>query len=235
MSILTDARSASGWEFLLPWRTVTIPRPDTFLDSDSVQRLAMIRSATGSFFLCLLACASWADEPKRVRIVLCGDSTVASGSGWGDAFVKLLPAQVECLNVARSGRSSKSYLNEGHWAKALVQKPAIVLIQFGHNDQPGKGPERETDPATTFRDNLRRYIAEAREIGATPILVTPLSRRIFGDDGKITSTLTPYANAAIAVAAEQKAPLVDLHARSIEQLNQLGPTGAAAFNPPTKD
>ena len=195
----------------------------------------MIRNLVTTAAILLLAGATTADEPARVRIVLCGDSTVASGSGWGDAFAKLLAPSAEGLNLARSGRSSKSYRDEGHWTKALAQKPAIVLIQFGHNDQPGKGPERETDPATTFRDNLRRYIAEAREIGASPILVTPLSRRIFGDDGKITSTLTPYAEAAIAVAAEQKVPLVDLHARSIEQLNELGTAGAAAFNPSTKD
>ena len=195
----------------------------------------MIRNVVVSFAIWLVACPASGDEPSRVRIVLCGDSTVASGSGWGDAFGELLAPSAECLNAARSGRSSKSYRDEGHWTKALAQKPAFVLIQFGHNDQPGKGPERQTDPATTFRDNLRRYIGEARESGATPILVTPLSRRIFGEDGKIKSTLTPYAEAAIAVAAEQKVPLVDLHTRSIEQLNQLGPAGSAEFNPTTKD
>jgi lysophospholipase L1-like esterase len=195
----------------------------------------MIRNLWIAAAILLLAGPAAGDEPVRLRVVLCGDSTVATNSGWGDAFGKLLAPSAECLNSARSGRSSKSYRDEGHWTKALAQKPAFVLIQFGHNDQPGKGPERETDPATTFRDNLRRYIAEARESGAAPILVTPLSRRIFGDDGKIKSTLTPYAEAAIAVAAEQKVPLVDLHARSIEQLNQLGPAGSTEFNPTTKD
>ena len=194
----------------------------------------MIRNIVTTAIL-LVAIHVAAEEPAKVRVVLVGDSTVASGSGWGDAFAKLLAPTAECLNLARSGRSSKSYRDEGQWTKAIAQKPAIVLIQFGHNDQPGKGPERETDPATSFRDNLRRYIAEAREIGAAPILITPLARRIFGDDGKIKSTLTPYAEAAIAVAAEDKVPLVDLHARSAEQLNQLGASGAAAYNPPTKD
>lgn len=174
--------------------------------------------------------------PSFGRIVLVGDSTVASQSGWGDAFGKLLALGVECPNMGRSGRSSKSYRKEGHWQKVLDTKPSWVLIQFGHNDQPGKGPERETDAKTTFRENLARYVAEARASGAKPVLVTSLTRRNFNAQGKIRSdVLNDYAEATRAVAAEQKVPLLDLNARSIEQMNQLGPEAAAAFDPQTKD
>ena len=192
------------------------------------------------------------DAPKTAQIVLVGDSTVASGSGWGDAFSKLLAPGVECLNMARGGRSSKSFRKEGFWQKALDAKPAWVLIQFGHNDQPGKGPERETDAKTTFRENLVRYIADARAIGAKPVLVTSLTRRNFNAQGKIDPArlessmdsqaggikpdfLNDYVEAAKAVATEQKVPLIDLNARSIEQMNQLGPKAAAAFDAKTKD
>lgn len=186
-----------------------------------------------------------------VKIVLVGDSTVASNSGWGDAFAKLLIPGVECQNLGRGGRSSKSYRAEGHWQKALDAKPDWVLIQFGHNDMPGKGPERETDAKTTFRENLRRYLAEARAIGAKPVLVTSLTRRNFNAQGKIDpaalvssldakagrqlpDSLTDYVEAAKAVASEQKVPLIDLNARSIEQMNQLGPDAAVAFNAPSQ-
>ncbi len=192
------------------------------------------------------------EAPSAKRIMLIGDSTVASKSGWGDAFAKLLKPGVECSNLALGGRSSKSYRDEGHWQKALDAKPDWVLIQFGHNDMPGKGPERETDAKTTFRENLVRYIAEARAIGAKPVLVTSLTRRNFNAHGKIDpanlvssmdaqagtqlkDVLTDYVEAAKAVAADQKVPLIDLNARSIEQMNQLGPQAAVPFNATSKD
>ncbi|MBI3878004.1 MAG: rhamnogalacturonan acetylesterase, partial [Verrucomicrobia bacterium] len=174
--------------------------------------------------------------PVAERVILVGDSTVASQSGWGDAFAKRLAPGVECQNLGRGGRSSKSYRAEGHWKKVLEAKPGWVLIQFGHNDQPGKGPERETDAKTTFRENLARYVSEARASGAKPVLVTSLTRRTFNAQGKIQpDLLADYAEAARAVAAEQKVPLLDLNARSIEQMNQLGPEAAVAFDPKAKD
>ncbi len=174
-------------------------------------------------------------KPARVRIVLVGDSTVSDGSGWGPAFAKLLGPDNECLNLARSGRSSKSFINEGHWKKALEQKPDYVLIQFGHNDMPGKGPERETDPKTTYREWMARYVDEARSAGARPVLVTSMTRRVFTKEGKIKSDLGPYVEAVKELAKEKKVPLVDLHARAIELLNRLGPEASAAFNPPSKE
>jgi pectinesterase len=173
--------------------------------------------------------------PATERIVLVGDSTVASQSGWGDAFATLLTPSVECQNMGRGGRSSKSYRAEGHWKHVLAAKATWVLIQFGHNDQPGKGPERETDAKTTFRENLARYVSEARTAGAKPVLVTSLTRRTFNEQGKIQpDLLADYAEATRAVAAEQKVPLLDLNARSIEQMNQLGPEAAKPFDPKTK-
>lgn len=179
------------------------------------------------------ATSSAADEskPAKVRIVLVGDSTVTDNAGWGKAFGELLNADAECINRARGGASSKSFYDKGNWKQALEQMPNYVLIQFGHNDQPGKGPDRETDPRTTYREYLARYVDEARAAGATPILVTSLTRRTFGPDGKIRSTLGPYVEAAKALAAEKKVPAVDLHARSIELVERLGAEKAKAFGP----
>ena len=205
--------------------------------------------------LALLGCTAFAaDETKpapRATVVLVGDSTIATKSGWGDSFGRLFAPDVRCENMGRGGRSSKSYRDEGHWKKALEAKPDWVLIQFGHNDQPGKGPALETDAKTTFRENLARYIAEARAAGAKLVLVTSLTRRNFNPEGKIdpqhlapvTDTqggrkpdfLNDYVEAARIVAAEQRVPLLDLNARSIEQLNQLGQEAAVAFDAKTKD
>ena len=170
----------------------------------------------------------------KTRVALAGDSTVTDKAGWGAAFAKLLGPDAECLNFAGGGQSSKSFRDTGNWKKVIDSKPAFVLIQFGHNDMPGKGPKRETDPETTYRQNLIRFIEEARAIGAKPILVTSLARRTF-DNGKIRGELKPWADAARKVATEQQVPCVDLFVRSVDLHNQLGPTASDVFNPPGKD
>jgi pectinesterase len=184
-------------------------------------------------FLSLLPLArtARADEPKKIRIVLVGDSTVEDKSGWGPGFKKMLTADADCFNWARGGRSSKSFINEGWWKKALADKPDWVLIQFGHNDQPGKGPERETDPKTTYPQWMSRYVDEARAAGAKPVLFTSLTRRHFDKDGKIVSDLTDYVEAVKKLAAEKGVPLVDLNAASIAQLNAMGKEAAEVFDP----
>jgi pectin methylesterase-like acyl-CoA thioesterase/acetyl esterase/lipase len=168
---------------------------------------------------------------KKVRLVLVGDSTVTDQKGWGRGFKQLLTDDTECVNVAVSGRSSKSYRDENLWAPALALRGDYYLIQFGHNDQPGKSPDRETDPATTYAANMARYVDEVRAIGAQPILVTSLCRRDFNADGKLVSTLTPYVEAVKKVAAEKHVPLVDLHARSLEWCEHTGPAATAKLNP----
>jgi len=201
----------------------------------------MNRRAFGLLVVALVVSAAVPDgktaEPARakVRIALAGDSTVTDQSGWGPGFAARLGPDAECLNLARSGRSSKSYINEGHWKKLLESKPDIILIQFGHNDQPGKGPERETDPGTTYREFLARYSDEARAIGARPILITSLTRRHFTPEGKIRSDLGPYADVVKAVAAGKKVPVIDLHTRSIELLERLGPQASAEFDTKPKE
>lgn len=174
-------------------------------------------------------------KQKQIRVVLVGDSTVTDQAGWGGAFGKLFDEQVECINLSAGGRSSLSFRTEGRWTKCLQLKPDYVLIQFGHNDQPGKGPERETDPKTTYRQNMERYVREAREAGIQPILVTSLTRRRFDENGKIRSTLVPYVEAVKQVANERKIPLVDLHSLSIKKCEELGPKGCEAISPATRD
>src|SRR3954447_10216699 len=102
-----------------------------------------------------------ATQPK-VRIVLVGDSTVTDKAGWAPGFRSLLSDDVELINTSRCGRSTKTFYNEGSWAKALENASAncYVLIQFGHNDE-SKLPERHTELAE-FRQNMVRYVDEAR-------------------------------------------------------------------------
>lgn len=170
---------------------------------------------------------------KPIRVVLVGDSTVTDRAGWGGAFAKLFDEHVECLNLSSGGRSSLSFRTEGRWKKCLELKPDYVLIQFGHNDQPGKGPERETDPKTTYRKSMELYVREARDAGIQPILVTSLTRRRFDENGKIQSTLVPYVDSVKELAGDLKVPLVDLHASSIITCETLGPAGCEKISPTT--
>ena len=185
-----------------------------------------------------------ADPPPftATKIVLVGDSTTAVNSGWGGAFCATrVSSNVACVNLGRGGRSTRTYRAEGSWTLALGEikggpfAETYVLIQFGHNDAYGRA-ERLTDLKTSFPENLKRYVAEARAAGARPVLVTPLARRQF-KGGKLVDDLVPWAQAVRAVAAETGTPLVDLNARSGEAAQALGPLKAAAWAeaPPSSD
>ena len=150
-------------------------------------------------------------------------------SGWGYGFKLFAGDGIECVNLAAGGRSSKSYIDEGKWKEALARKGDYYLIQFGHNDEPGKGPDRETDPKTTYREYMSRYVDDVRRIGAQPVLVTSLTRRHF-EGRAIVSTLTPYVEAVKALAAEKNVLLIDLHARSIEQAETMGDEAWAPYS-----
>jgi len=164
-----------------------------------------------------------------VKIVLAGDSTVNNGGGWGPGFCADLTPNVDCVNLARNGRSSKSYYDEGVWKDVLAAHGDYILIQFGHNDMPGKGPERETDPETTYAANMRRYITEARAEGARPVIVTSLSRRTY-KDGVLVEDLTAYAKAARRVAEEEGVPVIDLNAGSTRLLRTMTQEQADQFD-----
>jgi lysophospholipase L1-like esterase len=180
--------------------------------------------------ICGLPATITATDLPPIRIVLVGDSTVTDTQGWGKSFAMALRPEAQCTNAAVGGRSSKSYRDEGRWKKAIDLHPDYVFIQFGHNDMPGKGPERETDPNTTYRENLACFIDEASAAGIKPILITSVARRSF-KHGKLIDELAPYANAAKAVAAAKKVPLLDLHARSIELLQKIGQTECQDMGP----
>jgi len=181
--------------------------------------------------LVTVAAQNPSQSPRPVRIVLVGDSTVTDDSGWGAGFRHLTGEGAEVINLAANGRSSKSYIDEGRWKEALARRGNYYLIQFGHNDEPGKGPERKTDPDTTFRANIVRYVEETRGIGARPILITSLVRRIYNDDGTIKTTQTPYVSVVRAVAREKNIPLVDLHAISKADAEQAGDDVWADLSP----
>ena len=168
---------------------------------------------------------------KPDRLILVGDSTMASTTGYGDALCERLTPETACVNLARGGRSSKSFRAEGRWdeVQALLReggafRQTYVLVQFGHNDQPGK-PGRSTDYVREFPVNMERYVREARALGAVPVLVTPLTRRSFRG-AYVHDDLAPWAATVRRIARETGTPLLDLNALSMAEVQAMGPEKA---------
>ena len=193
----------------------------------------------GAAAIASLAMVLPAAAKPDVLLLLVGDSTVAPHNGYGDALCRHFDAGVACVNLARNGRSSGSFRAEGLWDEvqrrlrdAGASTTSHVLIQFGHNDQPGK-PGRSTELATEYPANLARYVAEVRALGGVPVLVTPLTRRSF-QGGQLVQDLRPWAEAVRAVAVAQRVTLIDLNASSAAAVQAMGQAEAdtLAFAPP---
>jgi lysophospholipase L1-like esterase len=199
------------------------------------------KTACGIAALALCSHA-FAQQQTPIRVILVGDSTMATHSGYGDALCARFTPEVNCVNLARGGRSSKSFREEGRWdeVEKLLKdnagfKTTYVLVQFGHNDQPGK-PPRSTDLATEFPVNMERYASETKALGGIPVLVTPLTRRSF-KGAYLHDDLAPWAAATRAAAARTHAALLDLNADSAAAVQAMGQEEAdtlAMAPPPAK-
>lgn len=182
--------------------------------------------------ICWLA-ALTSQASAETTLLLVGDSTVAKQSttpgsgparGWGQVLSEFLVPDVVIQNAAANGRSSKSFIDEGKWTEALKCQPDYVFILWGTNDN-NADPARHTDPATTFKEYLRRYISDSIAAGAKPVLITPSAIRIFKPNGTIKNSLAPYAEAMKEVGQEKGVPVIDLNAASLALFEELGPDG----------
>lgn len=190
----------------------------------------------------LLISAGASPAQQRKRLFTIGDSTMSynnkpynpaydRGYGWGDALGQVFDTtRLEIHNCARSGRSSKSFIDEGLWDQVLAQLAPgdYLLIQFGGNDQKAD-PKRHTDAETSFRDNFRRFIRETRGKGAEPLLATSVVRRRFDKEGKLIDTYGPYVTAVEAVGKECGVPVMDLKTATWKLVEQAGPEGSKRY------
>lgn len=172
-------------------------------------------------------------EVKEARnpivVYLAGDSTVCDQenspyAGWGQALGCFFKKGVSISNHAYSGRSSKSFIEEGRLAKILenIKEGDYLFIQFGHNDQ--KDDKRYTEANTTYKIMLKVYIDEARKRGAVPVLVTPVARRHFDENGKIVGSGLHfgYPQAMRELAEKENVFLIDLLQMSSQLYEKLG-------------
>lgn len=204
--------------------------------------------------------------PRKVHTI--GDSTMSEYKpaatpkrGWGmylQAFFN--PDSVEVNNRGKSGASTRTfYETDNLWPSVKSQMHAgdYLIIQFAHNDEKCKGEDvyvenaklraegkdtitdmRGTEPNTTYKAYLRRYIREAREMGVTPVLMSPICRAYFGKDGRIneegrhklnaqrdngqSTKDKDYVRCMREVAEEMSVPFLDMTARSREAFEQAG-------------
>lgn len=170
------------------------------------------------------------------KIVVIGDSTAASYSpkryplsGWGQVMVEELKGKNKVINMARSGRSSKSYINEGYWdkVKKILQHGDILLIQFGHNDEKKNKPTIGST-VEEFKTNLSLYVNEAREKGAKPVLISPVCRRRFKNN-IVIDTHGKYSKSVAETAKKMKVYFVDLSTLSTAWLNKLGAKASTEY------
>jgi len=176
--------------------------------------------------------------PARRTIYVAGDSTAATyavadvpRAGWGQALAVFLRPEVEVVNAALSGASSKSFVDLARLDRILtaIRPGDVLLVSFGHNDEKIEDPARYTEPWTTFQDYLRLYLDGARAAQAHPVLVTPVERRRFTADGVAYQSHGEYPDAMRALAAETHTPLIDLTALSFKLWGALGPEATKEY------
>ncbi|WP_367913586.1 glycosyl hydrolase family 28 protein [Leadbetterella sp. DM7] len=184
--------------------------------------------------LAILFCLSLAGfraDPVKQRIFLIGDSTMADKkasdapeTGWGQVFYRLFTDAVEIQNHAVNGRSTRSFRTLGHW-KAVhdqLRKGDYVFIQFGHNDQKEGDTLRYAAAQTDYRANLERYILETEAKGGIPVILTPVMRRKFDENGRLVDQHGEYPGVAREVARKHRLTLIDMHAGSWKILEEQG-------------
>ncbi len=172
---------------------------------------------------------------KKIDIYTIGDSTMAEYdsteyplTGWAEMLQPFFNENVTVHNHGKSGRSTKSFRDLGHWKTVLdsLKKGDYVLIQFGHNDEKEYDSTRYTISGGSFNNNLKRFIDETRDKGAIPILATPIRRRKFDKNGKLLDTHGAYPNAVRKVAEEENVPLIDLQKMTKPLIESLGVEGS---------
>jgi lysophospholipase L1-like esterase len=165
-----------------------------------------------------------------VTMFLAGNSTEVDQaeepySAWGQMIPSFfVPGKVAVANYAESGEALSSFIAERRFEKelSLMKAGDYAFVQFGHNDMKQKGPG--VGAFTTFKKDLKYFIAEVKKKGAIPVLVTSMQRRSFDSaTGKIRETLGDYPEATRQTAKEENVALIDLNAMSKTMYEAWGP------------
>jgi len=195
---------------------------------------------------------------QHPALFLVGDSIMRTGKdngetgpwGWGSEIGAFFdPAKIHVYNEAYGGRSSRSYIEEGLWAKVLeqLQPGDFVILQFGHNDSANSEshPSRATitgtgdetiqlgispakDTVHTYGWYIRRYVTDAKAKGATVIVCSPVPRNTWAN-GKMKRGFDGYAQWAADAAKASGAFFIDLNSLAADRYDALGQEKTATY------
>jgi len=167
-------------------------------------------------------------QPNKTAttIYLTGDSTVVDAqyepwASWGQILPYFfVPNEVVIANYAESGETLKAFEDRHRIDKIWNEiKPGDYLfIQFGHNDQKSGNSTK-----SGYRKRLKEWIHKAKQLNATPVLVTSMNRRVFDENNKIVNTLDDFPDAMREMAKEENVFLIDLNAMSKTLFEAMGP------------
>jgi lysophospholipase L1-like esterase len=160
-------------------------------------------------------------QPVNVpTIFVLGDSTVCDQprepyNSWGQMLPRFFKPEIAVANHGESGETYRDSIGRRRLDKILsVMNPGDwVIMQFGHNDQKQRG--QGMGPFLNYKTDIKKHVDAIRAHGGTPIIVSPMERRNFDDNGKVRQTLADYAEAAGQSAHELGVAFIDLHAMSI--------------------
>lgn len=186
--------------------------------------------------LFILLCSFTSSEPK-IRIFIAGDSTAQSYNeekdglikGWGQMLEKYFTDDIQVINHAIGGRSTKTFINEGRWDRLLSEVKAgdYVFIQFGHNDASTR-PERHAS-YEDYENNLSKFIHDVRSKDAYPVLLTSVVMRTFKDGNLVDDRLKGYPVITRKVAKEQAVPLIDINLKTRDFITMLGDSASIPY------
>lgn len=180
------------------------------------------------------------EAPDAPTVYIAGDSTVTdqpaespyipgeSYCGWGQMFPIFFKSGIAVSNHSHSGLTTASFMNDGHWdiVRAAMKPDDYLFLQFGHNDQ----KDQNLAAYGGYTENLERFVDETRAKGAIPVIVTPVSRSLWNaPGGEFNDLLADWANACRVVAEKKAAPLIDLHAKSVDFILRMGKENAKPY------
>lgn len=167
-----------------------------------------------------------------MRVLCLGDSIMQYNdfstfpqTGWVQELARFFPVSTQWLNFARNGRSTKSFIDEGRFMRVMAEAEDgdFAFIQFGHNDEKDD-PLRHTSPEKggSFRKNLTYFVRELKGKGVLPVLLTPMARRMFDENGKVKDSHGEYSVAIVETAAEENIPCIDMNKLTLDFLAKKG-------------
>jgi len=216
--------------------------------------------------LWLIACLSFAvrlHEDTRPVLYIIGDSTVKNGKGKGDgdlwgwgSFLDSYfdTTRIAVRNHALGGRSSRTFITEGHWEQVTAHLKAgdFVIMQFGHNDGGplddtarargtirGTGEEtkdiynpimKKNETVHSYGWYMRKYVEDVKAKGAVAIICSPVPRNVW-KEGKCVRSSEDYGKWARETAVATGACFIDLNGIIADKYDQWGVDSVTRFFP----